>query len=174
MQIQLKPLELSDTEVLYDFFQEMPASENGKKNGAHGLPKEDFAKWVQKELDFANNRNLPEGYVPGTTFVMYVDGTPVGISNLRHYLNKKLEQDGGHIGTHILPKYRGQGYGTIIKQKTLEKAKEMGIKTVLIFNHDTNTPAWRSSEKLGGKLDSINEVNGVKIRKYIFDTSKIF
>ena len=31
MQIQLKPLELSDTEVLYDFFQEMPASENGKK-----------------------------------------------------------------------------------------------------------------------------------------------
>jgi predicted acetyltransferase len=103
MQIQLKPLELSDTEVLYDFFQEMPASENGKKNGAHGLSKEDFAKWVQKELDFANNRNLPEGYVPGTTFVMYVDGTPVGISNLRHYLNKKLEQDGGHIGTHILP-----------------------------------------------------------------------
>ena len=105
---------------------------------------------------------------------MYVDGTPVGISNLRHYLNKKLEQDGGHIGTHILPKYRGQGYGTIIKQKTLEKAKEMGIKTVLIFNHDTNTPAWRSSERLCGKLDSINEVNGVKIRKYIFDTSKIF
>ena len=42
---------------------------------------------------------------------MYVDGTPVGVSNLRHYLNENLEKDGGHIGTHILPKYRGRGYG---------------------------------------------------------------
>ena len=163
MKIQLKPLQLSDANTLYDFFQEMPASENGKKNGAHGLSKEDFA----------NNRNLPEGYVPGTTFVMYVDGTPVGISNLRHYLNKKLEQDGGHIGTHILPKYRGQGYGNIIKLETLKKAKEMGIKQVLIFNHDDNIPAWRTSEKMGGKLDSINIVNGIKTRKYVFDTSKL-
>ena len=173
MKIQLKPLQLSDANTLYDFFQKLPASENGKKNGAHGLSKEDFAKWVQKEIDSSHGKNLRDGYVPGTTFIMYVDGKPVGVSNLRHYLNDNLKKDGGHIGTHILPEYRGQGYGNIIKLETLKKAKEMGIKQVLIFNHDDNIPAWRTSEKMGGKLDSINIVNGVKIRKYIFDTSKL-
>ena len=173
MQVELKPLQLSDAETLYEFFQKLPASENGKNNRAHGLSREEFAAWVQKEIDASNGKNLREGYVPGTTYVMYVDGTPVGVSNLRHYLNENLEKDGGHIGTHILPEYRGRGYGNIIKLETLKKAKEMGIKRVLIFNHDDNVPAWRTSEKMGGKLDSINMVNGVKLRKYVFDTSKL-
>lgn len=54
----------------------------------------------------------------------------------------------------------------------LKKAKEMGIDSVLIFNHDDNVPAWKSSEKMGGELASVNEINGVKIRKYVFDISK--
>ena len=137
------------------------------------MSRKEFTNWVQKEIDASNGKNLQEGYVPGTTFVLYVDGVPVGVSNLRHYLTENLEKDGGHIGTHILPEYRGHGYGNIIKLETLKKAKEMGIKRVLIFNHDDNVPAWRTSEKMGGKLDSINIVNGVKLRKYVFDTSKL-
>ena len=58
-------------------------------------------------------------------------------------------------------------------QETLKKAKDMGINPVLCFNHDDNVPAWKTSEKLGGKLDSVNTINGVKIRKYIIDTSKL-
>ncbi len=173
MQIELKPLQLSDAETLYEFFQKLPASENGKNNRAHGLSKEDFAKWVQSEIDSSQGKNLKPGYVPGTTYVMYVDGTPVGVSNLRHYLNENLQKDGGHIGTHILPEYRGRGFGNIIKLETLKKAKEMGINPALVFNHDDNVPAWRTSEKLGGKLESINIVNGVKLRKYVIDTSKL-
>ena len=49
----------------------------------------------------------------------------------------------------------------------------MGIEQALVFNHDDNVPAWRTSEKLGGKLDSINIVNGIKIRKYWIDVSKM-
>lgn len=172
MSIELREIQCSDAEKLYDFFQQLPASENGKKNGAHGLSRQDFEKWVENQVDFSNGKNLPEGYVPSTTYILYVDDVPVGVGNLRHHLCPSLERDGGHIGTHILPKYRGKGYGNLIKQEMLKKAKEMGIKSVLIFNHDDNMPAWKSSEKMGGKLDSINEINGVKIRKYIFDMSK--
>ena len=173
MQIELKPLQLSDADTLYEFFQKLPASENGKNNRANGLSKADFAKWVQSEIDSSQGKNLKPGYVPGTTYVMYVDGAPVGVSNLRHYLNENLEKDGGHIGTHILPEYRGRGYGNIIMLETLKKAKDMGINQVLVFHNDDNVPAWRASEKTGGKLDSINIVNGVKLRKYVFDTSKL-
>ena len=173
MRVKLQPLQLSDAENLYEFFQKLPASENGKNNRAHGLSHEDFTKWVQHEIDSAHGKNIKPGRVPGTTFVLYIDDTPVGVSNLRHYLNENLQQDGGHIGTHILPEYRGRGYGNIITLETLKKAKETGINPVLIFNRDDNVPAWRTSEKLGGKLDSINIINGTKLRKYLIDTSKI-
>ena len=103
---------------------------------------------------------------------MYIDEKPVGVGDLRHYLCPALERDGGHIGTHILPQYRGKGYGNILIQEMLNKAKEMGIDSALIFNHDDNIPAWKISEKMGGRLASTNNVNGVKIRKYIFDMSK--
>ncbi len=172
MQIQLRPLELSDAEKLYEFFQQMPALENGKHNSANGLSPAEFSEWVKKHIDYAGGKDLPEGYVPCTTYILYVDGVPVGYSNLRHHLNPKLEKDGGHIGTQVLPQYRGKGYGDILKRETLKKAKEMGIDSVLIFNHDDNVPAWRSSEKNGGKLASVDTVDGIRLRKYVFDMSK--
>ena len=173
MQIQLKPLELADAEKLYEFFQQLPASENGKNNRAYGLSREEFKEWVKKQIDFSKGENLPNGYVPSTCYVLYVDGKPVGVGDLRHYLCPSLEKDGGHIGLHILPQYRGKGYGNILIREMLKKAKEKEIDSALIFNHDDNVPAWKTSEKMGGKLAAINEIDGVKIRKYVFDMSKI-
>ena len=127
---------------------------------------------VKNQIDSSNGKNLPKGRVPSTTYILYIDEKPVGVGDLRHYLCPALERDGGHIGTHILPQYRGKGYGNILIQEMLNKAKEMGIDSALIFNHDDNIPAWKISEKMGGRLASTNNVNGVKIRKYIFDMSK--
>lgn len=172
MKVELKSLELSDAEMLYEFFQQLPASENGRTNTAYGLSRDGFSEWVKQQIDFSYGKNLPEGYVPCTTYVLYIDDVPVGTSSLRHHLCPSLERDGGHIGTQILPKYRGKGYGIILLKETMRKAKEMGIDSVLVFNHHDNEPAWRSSERLGGRLDSINDIDGDKVRKYVFDMVK--
>ena len=169
MQIELRALETSDAEKLYDFFQQQPASENGKNNTAYGLSNKEFAAWINKQIDYSDGKNLPDGYVPSTTYVLYIDDVPVGVSNLRHHLCPTLEKDGGHIGVHILRQYRGKGYGNIIIKETLKKAKEKGIKTALIFNHDDNIPAWKASENNGGKLSSVTMVGEIKLRKYIFE-----
>ncbi len=172
MKVELKSLKLSDAETLYDFFQQLPASENGRTNTAYGLSREEFSEWVKQQIDFSYGKNLPQGWVPCTTYVLYIDDVPVGVSSLRHHLCPSLERDGGHIGTQILPKYRGKGYGIIIQKETMRKAEEMGIDSVLVFNHDDNEPAWRSSERLGGELASVNDIDGVMIRKYVFDMVK--
>ncbi len=169
MKVELRPLEFSDAENLYEFFQQLPAHENGRNNRAYGLSQEEFKEWVEKQIGFSKGKNLPDGYVPSTTYVLYIDEKPVGVGDLRHYLCPSLERDGGHIGLQILPQCRGKGYGNILIQEMLKKAKEMGIDTTLVFNHDDNVPAWKTSEKMGGKLAAINEINGVKIRKYVFD-----
>ena len=56
-------------------------------------------------------------------------------TNYAKFANENLEKDGGHIGTHILPEYRGRGYGNIIKLETLKKAKEMGIPVEKLVTH---------------------------------------
>ncbi len=175
MKIELKPLSMADADAVYEMYQSMPAEENGANNKAHGLNKEDFLKWCQREVNYATGIGLPEGYVAGTTYVLWIDGVPVGRSNLRHSLTPSLEQDGGHIGLQMAPKYRGRGYGNILLLETLKKAKEKGINPALVFNHDDNVPAWHMSERNGGKLDKIifNESKGLNVRKYLFDTSKL-
>lgn len=175
MKIELKALSVEDTEKLYDFFQSIPASENGTANKAYGLTKDEFAKWIKTEEGYSTGVGLPEGWIAGTTYILYIDDTPVGRSNLRHSLTPGLEQDGGHIGLAIAPQYRGKGYGKILLLETLKKAKEKNINPALVFNHDDNLPAWKMSESLNGKLERKNfiESKGLYVRKYVFDTSKI-
>lgn len=35
-------------------------------------------------------KNLPSGYVPATTYILWSDEGPVGVFKLRHYLNDFL------------------------------------------------------------------------------------
>jgi len=67
MHVELRALELSDANKLYEFFQKLPASENGKHNRANGLSRKEFTQWVQKEIDYSQGKNLREGYVSSTT-----------------------------------------------------------------------------------------------------------
>jgi len=175
MKYELKPLTVADADKLYDFYQTIPAAENGAGNKAYGLTKEQFIEWVKQEVKWSQGLDLRSDWVAGTTYVLYVDGVPVGRSNLRHYLNAALEQDGGHIGLSVAPQYRGHGYSKILLRETLKRAKEKGINPVLVFHFADNIPACKMSESVGGKLveERFHEKHGRFIRKYTFDTSKL-
>lgn len=175
MKIELKPLSLDDiNDKVYQMFQDIPAEENGANNPAHGLSREAFAKWVREEINHSEGKDLKPGYVPGTTYILWIDNQPVGRGNLRHYLVPSLERDGGHIGIHLSPKYRGKGYGNVLLAEMLKEAKKMGISKALVFNHDNNTAAWKMSERAGGILENIRDIpeKGIKLRKYQIDLSR--
>jgi predicted acetyltransferase len=86
-----------------------------------------------------------------------VDGRPVGIGKLRHYLNDKLRAVGGHIGYTIRPSERSKGYGVLILRELLTKAKHKGIEEALITCHETNTASRRVLEANDCKLVDIRE-----------------
>jgi len=138
--------------------------ENGAGNAAYGLSESDFALWVKKQVDNSKGIGLKEGYVPGTLFVLWIDGVPVGRSTLRHWLTPTLEQSGGHIGCSIGPKFRGRGYANIILAETLKHARKMGIKKVLITVNDDNVPSWKAVEYNGGVLTKTGTKPGDKIK----------
>jgi predicted acetyltransferase len=113
-----------------------------------------FGKYVRDRLDWKEGKNLPEGWVPGSTFwLVRGDNVIVGTSSLRHRLTEHLRNIGGHIGFNIRPSERGKGYGTAILALTLEKAKELGLKRVLVTCDDNNIASAKVIEKNGGILE---------------------
>jgi predicted acetyltransferase len=134
-----------------------------------GLEK-NFDAFVEEEISHARGENLLPGYVPQTDYWL-VDGDAfIGRVSIRHRLNEHLEQVGGHIGYDIRPSKRKQGYGSKILELALPKAKELGIKRVLLTCDETNTASRRIIEKNGGILENqvSNPETGVdKLRFWI-------
>ncbi len=111
-------------------------------------------------VDMAAGRNLPEGFVPMTTFwALDAAGGLVGVIRLRHRLNDFLLLHGGHIGYYVARAERGKGYATEMLRQTLIEARGLGIERALLTVHTDNAASIRVIERNGGVLE--NEVEDV-------------
>ncbi len=98
-----------------------------------------FPAMVQELLDAHNGINIPETWVPDSTYWLVTDENKiVGAVNIRHSLTEHLFNAGGHIGYGIRPSERRKGYATKLLKLSLEKNE--GIK------HRESTCRLRRSE----------------------------
>lgn len=131
-----------------------------------------FEAYVKKFHDYSLGKNLPEGWVPDSTYWLVENERKVlGQSSLRHRLRPALAKRGGHIGYYIRPSERRRGYGTVILRLTLTKAEELGLKRVLVTCDDGNIASVRIIEKCGGVLSDKVMVEGyvAPTRRYWID-----
>jgi predicted acetyltransferase len=138
----------------------------------HAEAIDDFNSFVVKLHDHAKGLNLPDGWVPSSTFWLVSDNSRVlGCSRLRHYLAGDLRYEGGHIGYDIRPSERRKGYGALIFRLTLQKARQLGIERVLITCRTDNIASQRIIEKNGGRFASqiIPGEGGKPLRRYWID-----
>lgn len=83
-----------------------------------------FPAMVQELLDAHNGINLPESWVPDSTYWLVTDNNRiVGAVNIRHSLTEHLFNAGGHIGYGIRPSERRKGYATKLLALSLEKRR---------------------------------------------------
>lgn len=157
MNIELKKLSLSDGKEIYEMLKEIGPGENGFINSGYEINYREFDDYLLKNDNYSKGIGLEPQYVPQTTYWLYADGVPVGVSKLRDHLTDALRKVGGHIGYCIRPSQRGKGYGNIILKKTLEEAKKKNITEVLITCHNGNIPSRRVIEANGGVLQDIIE-----------------
>ncbi|MBQ6066462.1 MAG: GNAT family N-acetyltransferase [Clostridia bacterium] len=155
MALHLEQLSVNDGHAVYDMLQRIGACENEFKNTAHGLTYEEFQEWLKEQDDWAQGRNLPEGYVPQTVFWLFDDAVPVGFGKVRHGLNSHSRTIGGNIGYAIDPLHRGKGYATVLLGCLVEKARELNVGETLLSVEKYNPASKRVIEKNGGK--QINE-----------------
>jgi predicted acetyltransferase len=88
--------------------------------------------------------------------------------NLRHTLNARLREFGGHIGYEIRPSARGRGHATQALHLALERAWDLGLERVLLTCDVVNLGSRRVIEKGGGVLEGEFTVPGhaEPIRRY--------
>lgn len=126
------------------------------------LARTDFATYVRHLHTQSQGRDLPDGYVPVTTFWLVKDNQIVlGESQLRHSLTPDLEAYWGHISYRIRPIQRRKGYGTLLLKLTLEKARTLNIQRVRLICDKDNIGSARIIERNGGMLSGY----GVDFRK---------
>lgn len=117
------------------------------------IDSKDFKNYVKLLKGFSKGININSNFVNHSTFwLVNSENKILGVSNIRHELNKGLMMEGGHIGYGIRPSERRKGYATTILKMSLEKAAEFGIRKVLVTCAKSNIGSSKSIIKNGGKL----------------------
>ena len=133
-----------------------------------GFPHDDGPALVERLAREARGEGLPEGFVPHSTYWLVLDGTVVGVSNLRHELTPFLRQEGGHIGYGVRPSARGRGWGIELLRLTLVRAAKLGMDRVLLACKADNERSIRTIVRNGGVLeaDDVTAEDGAVMHRY--------
>ena len=152
--IELKQSNIQMGEAEYEMLQDIENGENGFMNEVFGVDYEQYKTWLKNQDDFHAGRNLPEGWIPYTTYILYDNNIPVGISRVRHETSEYLQTvvGAGEIGYGIAKKHRGKGYGNVLFQETLKKCRDFGFEKITLFPHKDNQATIKIMLKNGGKI----------------------
>ncbi|MFI6833509.1 GNAT family N-acetyltransferase [Kribbella sp. NPDC050241] len=119
---------------------------------------EGFVAWIER-LREQSDDSLPIGpdRVHATYWWIVEDGNYLGAISLRHALNAKLLEGGGHIGYGIRPSARRRGLASWALGQVLGRARTRGIDRVLITCDDDNVASAKTIERNGGVLEDVRD-----------------
>ena len=92
----------------------------------------DFTTYVELLDGQRSGVGLPDGWVASTYLVAEVDGRIVGRVSVRHELNERLLNEGGHIGYAVLPTERERGYATEMLRQALVEVSRLVDPRMLV------------------------------------------
>lgn len=113
----------------------------------------DFSAFVAARRAFEPPAELPEGYVHSEERWLVDGDTYLGRVKIRHTLNDRLREFGGHIGYEVRPSAQRRGYGTQLLALGLERLRELGITRALITCDVDNLASRGVIEANGGELE---------------------
>jgi|ERR1700722_10793630 len=111
--------------------------------------------FLQECIDAEDPAKIPADYVPQTSYwAVNEAGAVVALVRVRHRLNERLLQFGGHIGYYVRPSERGRGYGTEALRLALEPLRRTGAARALLTIYPDNAHSIRVALANGGVEDS--------------------
>jgi predicted acetyltransferase len=119
-----------------------------------GLP----TAWIEQAADFsrfvARRRLVREMWEVPVTELWFVDGSDyIGTVVIRHRLTPALAREGGHVGYHVVPRWRRRGHATGMLAQAKPICQDLGLTRVLITCDQNNIGSRRVVEANGGVLE---------------------
>lgn len=153
--------------------------DNGENEiaGDGGLDRiRDFDKWLEKVQNDLSIDTIDKDRIPATLYltIRKSDKKIVGNLQIRHFLNKKLLNYGGHIGDSVRPSERRKGYATEQIRLALGKCKELGIDNVLMDCDKNNIGSAKAIQNNGGVLENEIYVENELVQRYWISLKKRF
>jgi predicted acetyltransferase len=102
------------------------------------LPENDTASFLARVEMFEAGKDLPENRVRMTWFWLLRGDRILASSRLRHELIPVLLLDGGNIAYEVRPSERQHGVGRALLRLTLDEARRIGLRRVLLTTEPTN------------------------------------
>lgn len=156
--LYLKSANREDAEKQWLFKRSEPSKENSFINDYHGISRGDFDNALDTIIAQSKGLQLPDGYVPATTYFLWNDDTIVGEFQLRHYLCESLVNGSGHIGYYIAPEFRGKGYATQGLRLAVEEARKIIPEDEIYLRVDkSNSASLKVMLKNGGYIHHEDE-----------------
>lgn len=136
----------------------------------------DFDKWLEKIQNDLSIDTIDKDRIPATVYltIRKSDKKIVGNLQIRHFLNEKLLNYGGHIGDSVRPSERKKGYATEQIRLALQKCKELGIDNVLMDCDKSNIGSAKSIKNNGGILENEIYVDSKLVQRYWISLKKKF
>ena len=160
-----------------EYLQEFLNNGENEIAGDGGLDRiKDFDKWLEKVKNDLSIDTIDKDRIPATVYltIRKSDKKIVGNLQIRHFLNEKLLNYGGHIGDSIRPSERRKGYATEQIRLALEKCKELGIDRVLMDCDKTNIGSAKAIQNNGGILENEIYVENELVQRYWISLKKRF
>lgn len=126
----------------------------------------------EKFNNYRNEINLKPGRVGADYYWLVDEGNKqfIGEISIRHNLTEELKKYGGHIGYGVRYSMWNKGYGSLMLNLALEKAKERNLNKVLITCDDDNIASARVMEHNGAiledKIKNIIDNKSIITRRY--------
>lgn len=130
---------------------------------------EDFEEFVTDLTNSSKGINIPEGWVPCSSYWLVDDsGEVVGVIRIRHRVDSDYLQMIGHIGYEIKSSRRKKGYGSKLLELGLTEARKIGLEKVLITCDEDNIGSIRIIEKFNGKYKKlfVDDESGKNVLQY--------
>lgn len=155
-----------------DFYKEWVETREEMIPWVIGKEPNPFQSMVQDLEDTSIGKGLEEGWVPASTFwFVNKENRVIGVVNIRHSLTALLYDAGGHIGYGIRPSERKKGYATELLRQSLQKAKQLGVKNVLLVCDETNTGSMKTILNNGAvEAEDFIEEDGNIVKRYWITT----
>jgi predicted acetyltransferase len=135
-----------------------------------GFDASDFPSLIENLENCSKGIGLPEGMVEHSTYWLVNENNRIlGAVNIRHRLNEKLLQGGGHIGYGMRPSERQKGNASEALRQALSIARSMGIYSALVVCDKNNVGSAKTIQKNGGVLENEVERDGEVMQRYWID-----